>query len=428
MKIKMSEKYWSFIKDPIHGYVQITENEKDVIDTKPVQRLRRIRQLSGSEYVYPGASHSRFEHSLGVMYLARMLCENLPIELRKEDIESVTFAGLLHDVGHGPFSHNFEPLLVKHLDKTHEDLTRWVIEKSELADKLESAGCDPEEVSKLAVGELNRPNMNFLDQVIQSTVDVDKMDFIVRDSYHTGAEFGCIDVSRLIYTMGVLEGDLAVNITSLPSLEAFILGRLESFRAIYFHKTVRAVQIMLSEALEKANQELGFTSFSTPEEYVSRDDYTTWTDLKRCEASKPLIENIEKRRLLKCAYERLFFTREKIVTSLFTNDKVRKQMEQEIAIKAKVDPDTVWIDVPSLPSVPYYHSIEVEPMEIPLFQEALDGRKISVKLDDFSHMINAFQVFMNILRVYTKSEFRERVGQASRSIFEGLPTEAKVSF
>src|SRR3989337_1681635 len=107
--------YWGEMKDPILGYVYITEAEKEIIDSYPVQRLRRLRQLAGSEYVYPSANHTRFEHSIGVMYLAGRVVENPNISrcLSEEEADMVKIAGLLHDVGHGPFSHVFEQLLDK---------------------------------------------------------------------------------------------------------------------------------------------------------------------------------------------------------------------------------------------------------------------------------------------------------------------------
>ncbi len=126
----------------------------------------------------------------------------------------------------------------------------------------------------------------FLDQIISSAVDVDKQDFIVRDTYHTGAEYGFIDVYRLIHALDVLGENLAVELGALSALEAFMIARIESFKSIYFHRVGRAAQIMLATAMEKANTELGLTAFKTPEEYLALDDYTVWSALKKCKASK----------------------------------------------------------------------------------------------------------------------------------------------
>ena len=162
----------------------------------------------------------------------------------------------------------FEHLLVRDLDRTHEDITSWLIEKSEVADKLAKWAIDPEEIAKLAVGKLHKPGRAFLDQIISSAVDVDKQDFIVRDTYHTGAEYGFIDVFRLIHALDVLGENLAVELGALSALESFIIARIESFKSIYFHRVGRAAQIMLAMAMEKANEELGLTAFKTPEEYL----------------------------------------------------------------------------------------------------------------------------------------------------------------
>src|SRR5213593_2138453 len=223
-------KAWGFIKDPIHGYVRISEAEKTIIDTRPVQRLRRLRQLAGSEFVYPAANHTRFEHVLGAMHLAGALSEVLPTHLDAHDQEQLRLAALLHDIGHGPFSHVFEPLMVDHLGKTHEDLVPWLVNETEIASKLERAGLNPKTLGQLAVGRLGDRKRPFLDQVISSSVDVDKMDFLVRDSFHTGAGYGSIDVHRLLYSMDVLDGNLAVDGTAVATLESFLLARLESFR------------------------------------------------------------------------------------------------------------------------------------------------------------------------------------------------------
>ena len=297
----MPKAYWGEVKDPVHGYVYITESEKNLIDSYPMQRLRRLRQLAGSEYVYPGANHTRFEHCIGVMFLAGQVLDNPNISrvVTDEEVQKCRIAALLHDAGHGPFSHVFEHLLIRDLEKTHEDLTTWIVEKSEVGDKLSKMGYDPEEIGMLAVGKLHKKGKAFLDQIISSAVDVDKQDFIVRDTYHTGAEYGFIDVYRLIHALDVLGENLAVELGALSALEAFMIARIESFKSIYFHRVGRAAQIMLATAMEKANSELGLTAFKTPEEYLELDDYTVWSALKKCETSKIVISNLENRIMLK---------------------------------------------------------------------------------------------------------------------------------
>jgi HD superfamily phosphohydrolase len=426
----MLRNYWGEIKDPVHGYVYITEQEKEVIDSYPVQRLRRLRQLAGSEYVYPGANHTRFEHSIGVMYLAGKVTENPNVSrlINENEAETVKIAALLHDVGHGPFSHVFEYLLDKELGKTHEDITQWIIRNSELKDTLRQNGYSPEQVGKLATGKLHRPKKAFLDQIISSAVDVDKQDFIVRDTYHTGAEYGFIDIFRLIHALDVLDENLAIDLGALSALESLIIARMESFKSIYFHRVGRAAQIMLARAMERANDDLGLTRFKTPEEYMTMDDYTVWTMLKNCRKSAEIIKNLERRKMLKCAYERTFYERDTMISNIFNRETHRRQLQEDIAKKARVEAEAVIIDVPTVPSVPYHHTVLLEPMEIPVFYKTQSGGKVPQRLSEISKIFETLTGFINILRVYTDEKNREKVSQASSKILGEIPSTAKISY
>jgi hypothetical protein len=421
---------WGEIKDPVHGYVYVSKTEKDIVDSFPMQRLHRLRQLAGAEFVYPGANHTRFEHSIGTMYLAQRVTENsnLAQHLSREESEMIRFAALLHDVGHGPFSHVFEHLLEKFLDKTHEEMTVWIVEKSEISDVLKKAGYDADAVAKLATGSLNRKGKYFMDQIIQSAVDVDKLDFIVRDTYHTGAEYGNVDVFRLIHMLDALDGGLAVDAGALSALESFILARIESFKSIYFHRVSRAAQIMLATAMEKAKDELGLVSFKTPEEYLSLNDYTVWTRLKLCDKSRKIMENLERRRLLKCAYDQTFHVKDQAISKLFSAEEIRNEMRDKIAEKAEVNPQFVVIDVPTLPSVPYHHSALMEPMEIPVFHKTKDGRKVPQRLSELSRIFEALRGFINVIRVYTEEKHRVEVGEAAEKVLGELPYSARISY
>jgi len=422
--------YWGEIKDPVHGYVYITEAEREIIDSYPVQRLHRLRQLAGAEFVYPGANHTRFEHSIGVMYLAGLLSENpnLSQHLSEDEVQTIRIAALLHDVGHGPFSHIFEHLLTKFLNKTHEDMTTWVIQKSELSDIISKLGYDPDVIGKLAVGSLHKPGKAFIDQIIRSSVDVDKLDFVVRDTHHTGAEYGYVDIFRLIHMLDILDENLAVDLGALSALESFMLARIESFKSIYFHRVGRAAQIMIAMAMEKAKDELDLVNFKTPEAYLALNDYTTWTMLKKCEKSRKIMENLERRNLLKCAYDRTFYVRDKTISSIFSVEEIRNQMRDKIASEARVETQSIVIDVPTLPSVPYHHSVLLEPMEVPVFHKTLEGRKVPQRLSEISGVFEVLKGFINILRVYTEEEHREKVALAAAKLLGGTPSSVTISY
>ena len=386
------------------------------MDTRPIQRLKRIRQLAGSEFVYPAANHTRFEHVVGTMHIAGILSEALPVGLPRFQREQLRLAALLHDIGHGPFSHVFEPLMAENLGKSHEDFVPWLINETEIAEGLEKGGFDPRKLGKLAVGKLSNKARPYLDQVISSGIDVDKMDYVVRDSFHTGAGYGSIDIRRLLYAMDVIGKNLAVNGKSVATLESFLLARFESFRTIYFHKASRAVQIMMVNALQEAKDELHLLDFDRPEDYLKLDDYKVWTALRESKKSGKIMRDLEARRLLKCAYERTVFNEDELVSKVISNERMRGDIEQRIAKKARTPPEDITIDVPGLPSVPYQGSKGLRPEDIPIFQMSLNGQKRKVPLSQVSHIASVLQAFMRVVRVYTKESNRTRVETASRQI------------
>jgi HD superfamily phosphohydrolase len=421
----LAEKSGGFIKDPIHGYVRISQTERSVIDTEPVQRLKRIRQLAGSEFVYPAANHTRFEHVIGAMHLAGTLAEALPVDLPRHQREQLRLAALLHDIGHGPFSHVFEPLLAKYLNKSHEDFVPWLVKETDIAEKLEAAGFDASTLGRLAIGKLTNRKRAYLDQIISSSVDVDKMDYVVRDSFHTGAGYGSFDVHRLLYAMDIIDNGLSVDGSAVATLESFLLARFESFRTIYFHKASRAVQIMMVRALEVARDELRLLDFDGPEDYLKLDDYKVWTELKECKKSRKIMKDLEARRLLKCAYERTLFSREELVSNVISNDQVRADIERQIARKARVAWEDVIIDVPTLPSVPYHDSAALHSMDVPVFKHSPSGKKQRIPLSEVSRIVGVLPTFMNLVRVYTKESYRSIVGTAARQILGEVPTSER---
>lgn len=424
------------IRDPIYGYIYITEVEREIIDTRPVQRLRRIKQLSGAHLTYPGAEHSRFSHSLGAMYLAGMMGTRFAEMgyIDEDDVQKIRIAGLLHDVGHGPFSHMYEEVLDKHRDMTHEDIGQWLIRETELKDILGKYGYSTEELSKLAVGRLEASEKPFLSQVIASQFDVDIMDYLVRDSYFTGVEYGNIDVNRLIHSIDVMENMLAMDIAALYALEAFIIARYEMFKAVYFHRTVRAAEVMTVRAMDYANEALGFTSFQSPEDYLRLDDSSVLIGLlslkdaedKRLKMAFELAEMYCSRQLFKCTYELFIHHRDEFLTSIMSRDEIRSQIAMEISRKAEVDPDYIIIDVPTVASVPYY-PLQKRPSDIPIFQKLPNGNKESHTLSEYSHLVEALIGYIDVVRVYTTAKFREKVREASSEVFGKQPSSAKVS-
>lgn len=431
--------YVKHVRDPVFGYIGVTEIEKNIIDTFPVQRLRGIKQLSVTNIVYPGGSHSRFSHALGTMHLAGMMAESLSsgIDVADEDWQLIRLAGLLHDIGHGPFSHSYEDILSTHKDMTHEDMGEKVIRESSLSDEISSQGFDPDELAELIFGEPERDR--YLKQIITSQFDADKMDFLLRDSYFTGVEYGQIDIQRLIQAIEVIDEDIAIDKKALSALEAFMIARYEMFLTVYYHHSVRAAEILLRKAMEHAHEILGLTNFDDIEEFLQLDDAHVVSGLRKLDPdeysgdkkreakiAKKTFDSLDRRQLLKPAYEREVYLKDEYVAKLLGDESVRLQKESEISKKSGVDSEYVTVDVPTLASMPYYPR-EIDPREVPIFDISVDGEKELVPLSERSRLVNVLKGYVDLVRVYTSPEHRKSVGKASEEVFKELPLSARVS-
>ena len=411
-----------FMKDPIHGYVEIRGVELALVDTETFQRLRRIKQLAGSEYVYPGAIHTRFEHSLGVMHLAGIMGASLLEDTGEDFVEALRIAGLLHDVGHGPFSHTFEPVLERKTGKTHEDLTVWLVRESELADILSAHGYDPRDISLLSIGVGGAPP--YVAQVIRSAFDADKLDFTVRDSYHTGAGY-MVDIHRLAMNIGVVEGKLGLSEKALPALEALLMTRVLLFRSIYYHKTSRAVQVMLEKAIDMiADDVLEIEEvIKDPERFIELDDCSVWEMLRRDQRSRPIIKSLMRRRLLKVVYEVVMYPRVE-EGLIIRNPAVREGLREEISERAGVPREDVFIDTPSLRTLP---SPEVAREPVIIFRGEKD-EKVRVEVPVFSPVLESLErSVMSIVRVYTWPEHVAKVREAALKVLRREGFEYRVS-
>ncbi|KXA91607.1 hypothetical protein AKJ57_00530 [candidate division MSBL1 archaeon SCGC-AAA259A05] len=431
--------YAKYVKDPVHGYIGLTDVEKNIIDTFPVQRLRGIKQLSVTNIAYPGGDHSRFSHALGTMHLAGKIVESLKPEesISNDDWQLVRLGGLLHDIGHGPFSHSYEAILAPHRGLTHEDMGAKVIRKSSLSDKIRSQGFDPNELAELVFG--NPKRNKYLKQIITSQFDADKMDFLLRDSYFTGVEYGQIDVHRLIQAMEVIDGDITIDKKALSALETFMIARYEMFLNVYYHHSVRAAEIMLRKAMNHARELLELTTFDDVEDFLKLDDAYVVSGLRELDPSeheknsrkeakiaKETFRKLNERNLIKPAYERELHIKDEYIAKLLSDESVRTQKESEIAEKAEIKPGNVTVDVPTLASMPYYPR-EIDPVEIPIFEVTVEGGRNQVSLSESSQLVNVLKGYVDLLRVYTSQEHRKKIRHVSEEVFKELPFSAQLS-
>jgi HD superfamily phosphohydrolase len=229
-----------FIKDPVHGYVEVADWLLPVLDSPPVQRLRHVKQLGFSFLVYPGANHTRFEHSLGTMHLATTLARHLA--LPAGDLRLIAAAGLLHDIGHGPFSHTSEAFLSEFAGHDHHRVDHLLAEPA-LAAALAGADLDPGAIAALIRGE------HPLADLIHGDLDADRMDYLLRDAHYTGVPFGTVDAERLIQSSILQDGALGIEESGVQAAESLLIARTLMRPAVYFHHTSRIATSMLTLAL-----------------------------------------------------------------------------------------------------------------------------------------------------------------------------------
>jgi HD superfamily phosphohydrolase len=398
-------KFIGEITDPVHRYISFSAVERDLIDTSVFQRLRRIRQLAGAHLVYPSAQHSRFEHSLGTMHIAGYAGESL---LRKGFIDSedklqeLRLAALLHDVGHGPFSHLFEEVLESKCNMTHEDMGKKVILESEISDVLSGHGYTPSDICRLSFGE---SRSSFLNEIIAGSLSADIMDYLPRDSLFTGAEYGKIDYHRLIASFEVVAtGHLAINKSALYSFESMLISRYEMFKAVYFHKTVRSAEVMLLHSLAQADNHLQITKISL-DEFLNLTDEITLEQIcsfdKNDNASK-LAKDYRDRRLLKCVYEKFLHKRDRLYKKMSV--KTLEELRLRICDVAGVTENTVFVDASIAPSMPLTPSKEEINSIILVDKEWAYDTPISE-----IPVINSITGFLDMLRIYTTADSRNAV-------------------
>ena len=422
------------IRDPVHGYVKMTEVERDLIDTPFVQRLRRIHQLAGSYLVYPGAVHTRFEHVVGAMHLAGQIAESLaPTSgIGPDQIQEVRIAALLHDVGHGPFSHMYEEVLADKTNATHEDISQRIVLETPIRDVLGRSGFSAKKMSDFAVGKQSK-RPPFMNEIIAGGLSADIMDYLLRDSYFTGVEYGKVDVRRVIDSLQVAEGRLAVEDAALYAFEALLLARYEMFKAVYFHRTVRAAELMLVQSMKLADEALGLTDLSDLDSYLELTDEIVLQRLATLSPSTPALKEARRlaldfrnRSLVKCVFERVVQRKDQMVSSLFAKDRVRQQVTSELAEAAGVDRMHVFLDVPTTPSVPYTSSREAF-TSVRLVQTRGGKRVVkSVPLSELP-LVGSIAGFMDVMRIYTTPENRRSVERATAEMFRDKNFVTKIS-
>ena len=283
------------IRDPIYGYIPITKEQLEVIELPVFQRLRRISQLSFADLVYPNATHTRFTHSLGVAYLAGIVVEYLKtsgigkeIGLEEIDYEALKWAGLLHDIGHLPFSHVCEPAFAYFIDGT-EDWEDYHVRIGINILKNEKFGIKekiPSEILKKVIALIGKESCKeiplLLKSILTGVCNIDRLDYLRRDAYHAGTpEYAIIDYHRVLNSLTYYPPDPYLvpvfKKKALYALEGVILSYFYMYRAIYYHHAVRAAYLLFQniiwEAFEKYDLQKDISQLTEPDFWNTFDDY-----------------------------------------------------------------------------------------------------------------------------------------------------------
>ncbi len=237
-------------RDPLYGYIKVEYKLiAKLIDTKEVQRLRRISQLSGVSMVFQTAEHSRFTHSLGAYQMANLVLENVSGAESLSEYERILFlcSALLHDIGHGPYSHAFETVM----KVSHEEMTaRLILSKySEVNMVLNEE--DKGLASDIASIILHKGKFTVIESLVSSQLDVDRMDYLSRDAYFTGAAYGVIDKERLLRCMLIKDNKVYVRASGVHSVESYIMSRYHMYWQVYFHPVARAYEVILESIYKR---------------------------------------------------------------------------------------------------------------------------------------------------------------------------------
>ncbi len=320
------------IKDPVHGYIEVPDELIPLLDSSVVQRLHYIKQLGFAYLVYPGANHTRFEHSLGAMALADKVCRS--VDLAEDERLLVCSAALLHDIGHGPFSHASERLRSEYGEFSHDDILPFA---QFIKPQLDEIGCDVREVSGIVDG------THRLASIIHGDLDVDRMDYLLRDAHYSGVPYGTLDANRLIQSLFMDDAHgLILKESGLSAAESLLIARTLMGPSVYYHHVSRIAEEMFLEAGRC------HLTRDTIDAFMRMDDAEASQTLLHSETdARELMTRIKTRRLFKRA---LYVGRDLVDVSRLTrlDTSARRRLRLEIAEAAAVSEREVILDIPPL--------------------------------------------------------------------------------
>lgn len=408
------------IRDPIHGDIKLDGLFLDLIEAPEIQRLYNIKQLGFAHLVFPGAHHTRLEHSLGAYYMASQAAEKLNLD--KDEKELVACAAILHDIGHGPFSHTLESILRETLNVDHVDLTeKLIFGEHEIYDKKEKEfigspsvfdiltkhSIDQKEIIDIIRGKTHKKP--YLSQLLNSSIDVDQLDYLIRDAYYTGVAYGMIDIERFLQTLIINDNKLAVRKKGVGVVENILMARTLMYSSVYFHKTVRIAELMLSKAIEMIKD-------TEPFKFFKMTDAELINDLKKMGSFQhEIATRLKYRELFKQAYAVSESNLdEKGINAIQRLDdvKFRRKKEQELEELLSIPSGHVIIDVP------FQELHQAEPRIDQTDIVIVDKNEIKT-LDEYTPVAKAIRLRLIpdwIVMIVTDEKYRDVVSKKAEKI------------
>lgn len=381
------------IKDPVHGYIEVPAEILPLVDSPALQRLHHIRQLGFAYLVYPGANHTRFEHSLGAMHLASLLCRHLGFGTA--ETRTICCAALLHDIGHGPYSHASERLMQEYTQFSHDDI-REQLKEPILVKQLEKNSISPDEVAALISGSHRYAG------IIHGDLDVDRMDYLLRDAHYTGAPYGNFDAERLTKSLAVVDNTIVLNESGISAAESLLIARTLMGPSVYYHHACRIAEEMFLLACRSHFRK----DVDAVREFLTMDDVTATALLLNSdeEITRDLINRIRTRKL----YKRAVYAGKELVDRdhLPQTKSGIERLHTAIAETAGVAPDKIILDIP-----PLRKEMKMD-IKVRNHHDLVPFEEIVPMIA----MMNATRQGQWRLGVYAPAELRERVSDAAREV------------
>ena len=410
---------FKIVRDPIHGNIRFSGIFVDLLESPELQRLHNIKQLGFAYMVFPGANHTRLEHSIGAYHMARRAGDALSLD--EDERILLECAALLHDIGHGPFSHTLESILrekfgIDHVDLTErilrgeegilkEDEKRFVDSKS-VVNILEENGIDKSRIVDIIRGRCRKEK--YLSQLLNSPIDVDQLDYLLRDGYYTGVAYGTVDVDRFFHTLTLHNDGLAINRKGVSVVENILISRELMYSSVYFHKTVRIAELMLSKAMELIDDAF---------EFYKLTDGEMLSELReKGELQREMVVRLKYRRLFKQVYSVPAVDEEKVkILDYLEDPRKRSEKEEELEDELNIPRGHIIIDVPKREL--FLSEPRIDKVEIPVIYdgEIVDLREVT----PIAGAIKEKKIPDWYLMVIVDERYRERVADRIEKLILG---------